>query len=201
MVGREKGFKGHWADHELIKPSVLTDVNEWIGWEELQKKIGKLPKERDQNIARALFETGGRVSEVIQLKPRHFQDDGEYVKVMGMPLEKSKKLTQRWPFLIEKTEPLMNSLLKWIMTRKNWLFPSPLGKNPYISRQYVWKFLHDELGLYPHWFRAQRAFCLAWEYGLTRSQIMDWFTWTHLPTAQHYARGSPYETAKKFHSY
>lgn len=201
MVGRSSGFRGYWANHKLIKPSVFTDINSWIGWEKLQAKVGQIEKKRNRNIVRAIFETGGRVSEVIRLKPEHFRIEEDKIRVVGAPLEKNKRFDKRWPFLIEKTEPLMQPLLDWINESDEWLFPSPLGKDPFLSRQSVWIFLNDELGLYPHWFRSMRAWCLSWEYGLTRSELMDWFTWRREKTAQHYARTNPDETAEKFHAY
>ena len=39
-----------------------------------------------------------------------------------------------------------------------------------------------------HWFRAQRASQLVWDYGFAEHDLTEWFVWRDYPTAFTYAR-------------
>ena len=199
MVGRKPGFKGYWADHRLVKPSVFRDVNRWEGWEAIMQKINTPPGERERDFLALLFSTGARVSEAIQYRAENFVLEGDKILVRGAPLVKNKQLSERWDFYIERSEPQIPRLLSLIeRVKESYLFPNRLGSRPYISRQYAWYFIKNELGLYPHWFRAQRAFCLTWYHGLDFEELRAWFTWLDPNTPQHYVRPSPKKIAQKF---
>lgn len=199
MVGREPGFRGYWADHKLFKPSVFRDVNRWDGWDSIMQKINMISRERDRDLLALLFLTGARVEEAVRYRAENFVDEGDKILVRGAPLVKNRKLDARWDYYIEKTEPPVPRLLARVgRVREGYLFPSRLGKRPHLSRQYVWRFIKSELGLYPHWFRAQRAFCLTWFHNLDFEELRAWFTWLDPNTPQHYVRPSPRRTAQKF---
>lgn len=199
MPGRKAGFKGYWADHELEKGNVYRDVDEWIGWEKLGDMVGQIEQSRDKNILRAIFLTGGRVSEVIRLKPGMFSeaDENGLIRVMGAPLEKNKTLSERRPFYIKRDEPLMESLHEWIRGSNKWLFPSGLGKDPFVTRGWAWQVVNEATNRYPHFFRALRATQLVYEYGLTYEDLIVWFTWQNVGTAMHYSKGDPRKIAEK----
>ena len=52
-------------------------VHSWINPEEAATLISDCPKPRDKLILRTMWETGGRVSEVLSLIPRYVEDDTE----------------------------------------------------------------------------------------------------------------------------
>lgn len=200
-IGRKPGHKGYWKGKTWNKPSVFTDVNAWIGWGDLIEITDQPEKRRDRMILRFLFETGSRVSELIKYRKKNFVIENDVIRVVDAPLVKSDKFDNRWEFWIEKTEPLVSSMIEWLDEIDDWLFPSKLGKKPYLTRQYVWMVARREVDRYPHWFRSMRAFCMSWFHDLDLPRVRAWFTWTDPNTPQHYARPSPKKTAKKFRKY
>lgn len=180
--------------------SVERDITEFCGWDrllEIADKAGKIKSrvyssEFLQALVAALFETGGRVSEVLSLKPENFDlgPDPDFVIVKGMLVLKRKKkgkapiLGSGIPFRsfpIKRTDPLWPYLERWIKKCKpgERLFP--------ISRSKTFLLVRG-LGkdLYPHWFRSQRASQLAFDYGWGVGQLMEFFAWTHMGTALKY---------------
>ena len=198
-MGRLPGFKGYWSDHKLFKPSVFRDVHQWEGWQKTMTKINTPANLMQKAILMTLHQTGGRVSEVIQYGGKHFTEEDGLVLVHEAPLVKNKQLTCRWDFYIEKTEPPMTAFLEYIdrPSVKELLFPSMWGRK-FISRQYVWHLCHDQLGVYPHWFRSMRAFCLTWFHRIPYDKLLGWFTWLDVETAMHYTRPDPKHTAQLF---
>lgn len=199
-IGRKEGHKGYWKGKTFNKPSVFTDVNEWIGWGKLEKIVNKPERKRDRMILKTMFETGSRVSEVIKYRKENFKIEPNIIRVQHAPLVKHKQLEERWDFLIEKTEPFAQELIEYIENIDNWLFPSTLGEKPYLTRQHAWN-VAKKADVYPHWFRSMRAFCLSWYHDLNVEELRAWFTWTDSNTPQHYARPSPDKTAEKFTKY
>lgn len=197
-IGRKPGHEGYWKGKTWKKPSVFTDIDEWIGWDKLQELVEGPEEEVDQMILKILFETGARVSELIQYKSEHFKLMGKLIRVEKAPLVKNDKLNYRWPYTIPANEPFAEDLLEWAKKRNGWLFPSKLGRKPYYTRQYVWNVAKEHIDKYPHWFRSQRAFCLSWYHDFRPEELQAWFTWTDAQTPQHYARPSPDKYSKKF---
>lgn len=155
-----------------------------------------------QALVAALFETGGRISEVLQLRSSHFDlvTDPNFVVVKGMPLVKRKKKrgghqssgvpTRTFP--IKRTDPLWPFLERWVKKYKPNELLFPLSR----TKAYL---LVRELGkdLYPHWFRSQRASQLAFDYGWDIPALMEFFAWTHIKTAMRYAHHGFKGLAKK----
>jgi len=167
---------------------------------------------RDQALIAALFETGGRVSEVVQLRLRNFQVEEEAVIVTGMRVlkrfEKVKEYEDetgrvrwvtkpvyetrgRFPILVK--EPLVPYLLSWLEESEDYLFPSSAEHRNHISRSWAYKIVRrvgDRLGrhIWPHYFRSQRASQLVQDYGFDLHQLLRFFNWKNIPTALRYAK-------------
>jgi len=90
----------------------------------------------------------------------------------------------RRDFGFKKDEPLCSCLLHWL----NQIKTGPLF--PQMSRFQVYHAL-ENVGIYPHWLRAQRASCLISFWGFTMEGMMEWMSWEELSTAQRYARMGP----------
>lgn len=173
--------------------SVERDVTEFCGWDKLLEIVKRAEKVRFKAypegilpaLVAALFETGGRISEVLGLKRKNFDLDMEsdFVIVKNMLLVKRKKgsITSR-TFPIKRGDPLWPILESWIKPHK----PDDLLFN--LSRSKAFVMIRGlGRGLYPHWFRAQRASQLALEYGWDVSDLSEFFAWKHFPTALRYA--------------
>lgn len=188
--------KGHWATHKYSRGSVQRDVKQFCGWEFLQKIIQECNntkyyrmtdslRKRDMALVATLFETGGRISEVLALDKDNFQILPERVLVTDMIVVKNKVPTSRGTFSIKRFEPLCPIMVDWIKQSNSPLFS--------ITPTRAWQIVNDlgkRLGIhiYDHWFRAQRASQLASEYDFTLHELLEWFTWKDLRTALRYAR-------------
>jgi len=122
----------------------------------------------------------------------------------------------RKPFPILFSEPLTSFLLSWLDKCEGLLFPSPYKEGEPLTRFWAYKKirsldksvnpeLRQKLGLdkkfvvngkkvsnnihlWLHWFRSQRACCLVSEFGFQLHDLLDWFSWEHMETATHYAK-------------
>lgn len=218
--------KGFWATHKYSRISVERDVQEFCGWPRLLELVAECDKttyradqqdhlrERDKALVATLFETGGRVSEVLMLRKRNFDIQRDRVLVKGMRVlkryrkvgEYQKKggkkswktepvFTTRGIFTVRRFEPLTPIMVSWIETCNDYIFPS--GSNgselPYLGRTRVYQILRDlgkrvDIHLYSHWFRAQRASQLASEYGFREHELLRWFSWKRYETAMRYSK-------------
>lgn len=188
--------EGYWATHKYSRGSVLRDVNQFCGWDILNKIIGEIDntnygrqvtllRKRDKALVATLFETGGRISEVLALEKRNFQILPERILVTAMIVVKNKVPTTRGTFSIKRFEPLSPIMVDWIKQCNSPLF----NITPTRAYQIV-SAIGDRLGihLYDHWFRAQRASQLAGEYDFTLHDLLTWFSWKDYRTAVRYAK-------------
>ena len=191
----KKGDTGWWASHDFKKRSV-EEIENFVGWEYLEKLVEKCERERDRALIASLFETGGRVSEVLLLTKDMFLVQDPYLIVRAMPVlkryekigvdEKGKWITKKKKgyrtFPIHCREPLVSYLEDWLNTLE--------GKRLFdIGRVRVYQIVKEiDPEIFPHWFRGQRASQLALEYGFSIHDLVDFFNWKDLQTAIHYSR-------------
>jgi len=190
------------VEAHLLKKSKrsVEIVESFCGWGYLIELIKKCKREVDRALISALFETGGRVSEVLMLgkdnfvvqKPflvvkampvlKRYSKIGEYVDENGKVRWKTRKKIGYRTFPIHMNEPLCPSLLEYIDKIKE-------GKLFHIGRTQVYRIVRSlDTNIFPHWFRAQRASQLALEYGFDVHDLIDFFNWKSLQTAIHYSR-------------
>jgi integrase len=101
---------GYWKTHRYRRRSIGEDeIPEFIGWDRLLQIIDACNyidydlyyrdycRERDKALIATLFETGGRVGEVLQLRRENFDFSNEkWCVVRGMPLFKRFEKTVSW---------------------------------------------------------------------------------------------------------
>jgi len=197
--------RGYWADHPYERRSVREHVDSFIGWPELMRIVEAPRKMRDRAFLSALFETGGRVSEVLSLRRDNFElrENEGVILVRRMPLLKRYRRiapgvtlrvkAYRRTFPIPLTEPPATILKDWIKASQNLLFPSPYRLGRPLTRVWAYKLIAqvaEKTGVpcWPHWFRAQRACQLVEEYGFEVIDLIDFFGWKETETALEYAR-------------
>lgn len=187
--------------------SVEIDVQKFCGWDYLLDLVNRAKSFRDKALIATLFETGGRVSEVLMLKKLNFVlSNPEIILVENMPIVKrhkkvgeyiDRKGKKRWKtekyiayrtFPIRTGEPLVPYMKKWVLQLK---LPEQLLFD--LSRVRVFQIIKAlDKNLYPHWFRAQRASQLTHDYGyryrFDLDAQLDWFKWKHIETAKRYAK-------------
>jgi len=233
------GGKDYWLTHKYFRLDVEHFVDQFCGWKPLKQLIEYAAPGRNRAFLCALFVTGGRVTEVLELQASNFIIDKQRgsMLIRGMKLEKRYKKTsgyvdeegkQRWntkptvatrkPFPIMLKEPLVQILLDYMGDREGYLFPSPhirrAGKP--LTRSWAYKeIIHidsilpeelreslgldqpfikegvkiaDEIHLWLHWFRSQRASQLVEDYGYELMDLLNWFSWEDEKTALRYAK-------------
>lgn len=203
---------------ERKETRITRDVRTFVGWKYIEKLVD-LSSLRE--LVTAVFLTGGRASEVLELIRGHFAEFDEYYEVVGMPVFKRYDVIRkyidpegkrRWDtelrlerrtFPILKTEPLSLELWKYAQSfdTKDKLFEWKEFKDQYWQ---VYKVIHGidaptnpyaPEHIYPHWLRGQRAAQLRIEYGQDIDQLMRFFGWKSYKTAQHYAGMSSWDLA------
>ena len=193
---------GHWKHHKYQRHSVERDVEEFAGWKLLSKMVKKA-RGRDAAFLATAFETGGRVTEVRMLHKVNFDlTNPKVILVRDMRVIKRfhrehgkvvRDIAYRKTFPIPRVEPLVEVMVTWIEQQPEWLFPTNRGDEAYLGRTMSYNIarrMGDSVGLwvYPHWFRAQRASQLRFEYGFDVMDLMEFFAWKHFPTAMRYAK-------------
>lgn len=123
---------GYWADHEYARESVV-DIPRFCGWPTLVwlvKVAGTIQyrtdeadylQRRDQALVAALFETGGRVREVLMLRKQNFKIEPNRILIQDMPLLKRYRKKKSY---IERRKELPDNctarLYEWDKKRKRW---------------------------------------------------------------------------------
>ena len=176
----------------------VRDIIEFCGWDALVAMAQRATSRRDAAIIATLFLTGGRVSEVLSLIVDDFDlSNQEVIILRHMDVSKRFKKTgekivngkKEWitekvfahrSFAILKKEPLVPFLLDYLVTLK------PGAKLFSLSRVRIYQIVRKLSGMYPHWFRAQRACQLAEEHDLGLNEIMNFFQWRDQMTAMRY---------------
>lgn len=223
----KKGRGWYWKVYgDRYERAKVTEIESFCGWDFLLKLIKECenteyrfsPKwsdekveayrrrlvRRDQALIATLFETGGRVIEVLRLRRRNFSFDGRWIRVTGMQVvkrfRKDKRTGKTIPvystrgrFSIPIDEPLVPYMVSWVKEQKDFIFPSPKKDRDHLSTVRAYQIVNsigERLGvhLYDHWFRAQRACQLAEELNFSLHELLEFFSWKHVETALRYSR-------------
>ena len=194
------------------------DVKSFCGWSYIKELVHlcSFPE-----LIMGLFLTGGRATELLQLRKGHFREFNEYYEVFGMPVLKRYKvlditvqedghkryktelLHHERTFPILKSEPFSKELWDYAQACKDYLFSfSPEYDDPYGKLYWLVRNIpappnpYAPTHLYPHWFRGQRASQLRIEYNLDVDQIMRFFEWKTFEVARRYAGMSSKDLAQ-----
>ena len=173
----------------------IEDVPPWIGWGGMLAYYKRCPSPLRCNIFVTLFETGGRVSEVVQLKPDNFIWNEEAIKVEGMIVKKARKRKKR-DFLIKRDEqnPLTEDLISFVEhCDTEYLFPrvtrfgvKAISNLPTSTTRIYLKVREISDDLWCHWFRAMRASYNVFVRKMDIFDLQKWFAWTSVDTPAHY---------------
>lgn len=177
----------------------IIDVPPWIGNDNLLSYYHKCPTDLHRNLFATLFETGGRVSEVVELRPEQFNWNDNAIVIGGMVVLKYRRRMRRDVYIKRDEEnPLAEDLVSFVEgCGTDYLFPrtAPLTGEVIVpnmptsrTRLYL-KVREISDDLWCHWFRSQRASFLVYVRGLDAFQLKDWFNWKSMDSAGHYVKG------------
>jgi integrase len=161
--------------HAYVRHSV-GEVDEFIGWGRIEELSKLAISPRDKALPAALFETGCRVSEGIQLKKSHFDlTDSIWVTCVEIPIVKQKMGKKTRTFSFPRDEPLWKVVEAYLQGLPK--DDSPLFPFTRLRAYQIVKELGRGIGLeiWAHWFRSQRASQMGSEYRLTENELMEWF--------------------------
>lgn len=177
---------GYWAsdyvNHQVsgfaprpFKKHSVNEVEEFVGWGKIESISKATNGLRNAALPLALFHTGTRVSEGIQLRRSHFDlSNPSWVKCVDVPIVKQKVSKPFRTFSFPRDEPTWhlveeylgslapNALLFNLGRTQSYLLVRAMGK---IAGLEVWN----------HWFRSQRASQMGAEYEMTENDLMEWF--------------------------
>ena len=164
---------------EFKKHSVDRDVTQFCGWPLLKDIVGTVSNnQRNAGFVATMFNTGGRVSEVLALKPsmfsiykgcvpklvvvsgmpllKRYEKTGDYLDENGKKHYHTKRINAiRNKFSMRVDEPLIKPMLLWVIealkNRYEYLFPSPYKTEQPLSRTWAYQLIRktgDSLGVY-----------------------------------------------------
>jgi integrase len=190
------------------KHKVKEDVREFCGYDFLIKLTETLGHPLYKALVALLFETGGRISEVLNLRKSNFVKQKNYLEIREIPVLKryrkiekisdtSKKSGFHWitekrrefrSIPIPLSSPLIFYIIEYIQKLKDDEKLFPITRQTAFNKiRQAGKVLDKNLELYPHWFRAQKASQLASEYGFDVFGLQEFFKWVDSDMARHYA--------------
>jgi integrase len=131
--------------------------------------------------------------------------------------QKLEKTRKPFPILLnEPLTPILLNWIEDIPDENGLLFPSPYRVGKPLTRFWAYRFIRrldkavnpelrqklaldkpfivegikvkDNLHLWLHFFRSQRACCLVSEFGFQLHDLIDWFSWQNVETAMTYAK-------------
>lgn len=192
----ERGYKSISATEEVLS---------FCGWEYLLRLIGCCKWSFERSLLSALFETGGRVSEVIETGTScfDFQTNDDVVVMRMMPLKKRWKKDEKTgktislkdfrTFPIRRDEPLTQYVEKRVSgypmdppfgVSRNKAFLVIRGIGERLGREPIPNTLKKDKTrplysseLAPHILRVERASQLAEDYGFDVFSLNQFFGW------------------------
>ena len=183
------------------KRSVEHDYRDWPGWERFMMIFAGADRapfpEDSRKYATILFETGCRISEVVQLKPDMFTWNEDAVVCWTAPLlKKGEKATRRIYIKLDDRNPLGYALVEYLEACKTeYLMP---GLKRFTRAIEPWrhvsvKTLYNRItelhpSFFPHILRGYRAGMLVTERNFSMRQLMAWFDWKSADMAAHYTK-------------
>jgi len=169
---------GYWArssGHEYHRHSV-QEIEEFVGWPKLREICEAGGSPRNKALPAALFLTGCRVSEGIQLRRSTFDlADPKRVRCVDVPIVKQKLGKRSRTFSFPRGEPVWPYVEQYLAGLKrpdSMLFP--------FTRKQAYNIVVEQgkragVELWAHWFRSQRASQMGADYELTENDLLEWF--------------------------
>ena len=158
-------------------------------WKEMPYILQHALNNEWKTIATAIYYTGARAGELIQIKKRHVWEEGPFVKVKLLT-EKNKWQTERIvPIPIQKDN--LGATLYLNLTHnledEDLLFPTPPGIQTDSFLRNMRKGINDTYdGVAPHYFRHCRLTHMVTRYNYDSHQLVKYAGWTDERPAKHY---------------
>lgn len=193
-------LKGWWAGKGRkgsgeFRKRGTQNITSFCGWNRLLNLLNGCGTWIEKGLIGALFETGGRASEVLTLTADQFVDQGEYVEVLGMRvLKQSEEEYKQRNVPMLKSEPMLPPLMNWVEDIRDG------GGGRLFPYKYDWLYkrvCEIDKDWWPHRFRAERASQLARDKNFRIAELMRFFGWKTEVIAVKYVRLSVKDLVQK----
>lgn len=178
--------------------------NRFVGWERIEALHDRakwLDFERGKDYHDhslyfvALFETGGREYEVVQLKPEQIHWNEEAIVVERMEVLKRRRRFTRKVIIKREENPLAEIFINFVENcESDYLLP---GRQPFTGviipdRHISVSTVYDRItaidpDIWPHWIRDQRSWHLSKVRDLDSFDLRKWFEWGSMDMPAKYA--------------
>jgi len=169
-------------------------------YEEMQPYLEQATNKEWKHIAKALYYTGARIGELMQIKKQHVWEEKDFVKVKLLT-EKNKYDTERIIPIPKKVEPEGAQLYLDLIANKEdgaLLFPySPEIKPSSYLRVMRRDFNEEYSDKAPHYFRHCRATHMCTRFNYDTHQLVKYMGWTDERPAKHYVKLKTEDLEKK----
>lgn len=185
---------------DVWKRGVRYDVEDWAGWSKFLELYENYKDSRYPDESRlcflALFETGCRLNEAIELRPDQFKFNEYAIVCQRAPVLKKKTRAVRDIFIkLDEANPLGYEFRKEIEKSKTkYLLPSrtPFSRDIRPDHHMSDRTLYNRINeihpkLFPHALRAYRASMLVYERGFSVQDLVSWFNWENAEEAIRYS--------------
>ena len=199
--------KGKESSERKKRRSIEHDAPEgWVGWdriEALQRRAEYLDDDTQQRSLyfTTIFITGGRIGEVVTLRPNQIRSDDKIIKIENMEVFKRRRRFTRTVFIKRKDNPLADIFIKFVEAcETDYLLPgygSPfsteIDPTAHISTTHVYKrIVSIDPNIWPHWIRDQRSWHLSAPEekggrGFDAYLLKVWFEWASMEMPAYYA--------------
>ena len=157
-------------------------------YDEMQLKIQEAIDPSIKILAKALYYTGARIGELIQIQKRHVWEETNFVKVKLLT-EKNRFNTERIIPIPKQAEPEGAALLLSLIQNKednNLLFNSPPGILKSSWMRVIRRDFNYEYDVAPHYFRHCRLTHMVTRFNYDSHQLVKYAGWTDERPAKHY---------------
>ncbi len=230
MIGRNGGLKTTSNRIDQMRGTIKDEpwkhyrraisthaINYWVGWKKIlslhERALGldrDHPRSDHSLYFTTIFETGGRISEVLLLRPEQIHWDDQAIKIIRMRVHKQRRRTKVRNVLIKiEGNPLAHTFIKHVEgCDTKYLLPGygpsiePSHANRFskkvnqdkpASTSHVYnKVCEIDPDIWPHWLRDQRSWHLAAKVedngrGFDAYELREWFGWTSMDMPSKYA--------------
>jgi integrase len=170
-LGEQKKKRGH---------NLITT---FCGWGGIKSVINKAKNDETKLLMLTLWNTGGRISEVLELR-------GEQIKFSGSGLNKNILVAGMHVLKTKMPQPYRNIPIPFTeLLVEPWAQLLHNGRLFNKDRIWAWRsVVGSDSSWWPHRFRTERASQLVQDYGFDVPQLMKWFGWSTVTEAVGYTR-------------
>lgn len=196
------------SEKEDKKPSVITDLPEWPGWEVMdmyrERAWSSMYPKDSVNALTILMETGCRRGEAVTIKKDQVKYNSQGIVIKRVPVTKYRSAMVRDIIIMrDDKNPWSEPFLDYVTSVDHeYLFPAHKKKSreiiegKYTTGRTLYSriseidssLLLEDRNMWPHGIRGLCASMLVAERDFTVQMLMKWFEWTHPGMAIHYTR-------------